>query len=238
MRFKLVLPIALGAALFAGTAGAAPDPYWDYMAQAITGHPSYRVFLSSKDSAGSLLSIEQARRYPKIEGVFSRLDGASTLSNTPSAWQTGLALNYPLFDNRRQDARDQSAIAQGQQELYTSAQSVERLLVDLANAHIRMWEAGQTLQILNGASRHMAGLQARVAQQVKSGEASVLFQSKFTKMGLDIKTKMLDAQQRLESAVKTWMLTGINPSQEVFGCMARPTKWARKKPIWKKPSKT
>jgi outer membrane protein TolC len=93
---------------------------------------------------------------------------------------------------------------------------MERLLVDLANSHIRIWEAGQTLQILHGASRHMAGLQARVAQQVKTGEASVLLQSRFTKMGLDLKTKMLDAQQRLESAVKTWMLTGTKPRQEVL----------------------
>jgi outer membrane protein TolC len=220
MLFKRVAFNALVGLFITSTAAAqsapTPDHYWDFMAQAVTGHPAYTVFMASKDSAGSLLAIEQARRYPKIEGLFSREDGASTLTNTPSAWQTGLALTYPLFDNQRQGARDQIAIAQGHQELYASAQSVERLLVDLANAHIRMWEAGQTLQILHSASRHIAGLQARVAQQVKTGEASVLLQSKFTKMGLDIKTKILIAQQRLESAVKTWMLTGVKPGQEVL----------------------
>lgn len=213
MRFKSVLPIALGAALFAGAAGAAPDPYWDYMAQAITGHPAYRVFVSSKDSAASLMAIEEARRYPKVEGVLSRMDGASTLTTTPSAWQTGLALTYPLFDNQRQDARDQIAKTQGQQELTSSAQTIEKLMLDLANAHIRMWEASESIQILQGANRHMAALQVRVAEQVKAGEASVLLQSKFSKMGLDIKTKLLDAQQRLESAAKMWAITGTKPGQ-------------------------
>lgn len=213
MRFKRLLPLAIGAALFSGAADAAPDAYWDFMSQAITGHPAYRVFVASKDSAASLLTIEEARRYPKVEGVLSRMDGASTLTTTPSAWQTGLSLTYPLFDNYRQDARDQIARTQGQQELSTSAQQMERLMVDLANAHIRMWEASESIKVLQGAGRHMAALQARVAEQVKVGEASVLLQSKFTKMGLDIKTKLLDAQQRFESASKTWAITGTTPGQ-------------------------
>lgn len=216
MRFKRLLSLAVGAVLFSGAVGAAPDPYWDYMAQAITGHPAYQVFVASKDSAVSLLTIEEARRYPKVEGVLSRVDGSSTLTTTPSAWQTGLALTYPLFDNYRQDARDQIARTQGQQELTTSAQQMERLVVDLANAHIRIWEASESIKVLQAASRYLATLRTRVTEQVKAGEASVLLQSKFTKMGLDIKTKLLDAQQRLESASKTWAITGTQPGQDTL----------------------
>lgn len=213
MRSKCLLPFAFLAALFAGAAGAAPDPYWDHMAQAITGHPAYKVFVSSKESAASLMAIEEARRYPKVEGVLSRMDGASTLTTSSSAWQTGLALTYPLFDNQRQDARDQIAKTQGQQELTSSAQTIEKLLLDLANTHIRMWEANESIKILQDLSRHMAALQVRVAEQVKAGEASVLLQSKFTRRVLDTKSKLLDAQQRLESASKTWAITGTQPRQ-------------------------
>lgn len=216
MLFKRGLLFAAGAFLLSGSAVAQSDPYWSYIAQAIAGHPAYKVFLASKESAGSLMAIEEARRYPKVEGVLSRVDGASTLTTTPSAWQTGLALTYPLFDNMRQDARDQIAKSQGQQELNASAQSLERLMVDLANAHVRMWEANESIQLLHIANRHMVALQARLAEQVKAGEASVLLQSKFAKMGLDLNTKMLDAQQRLESAAKTWSITGTPEGQAVL----------------------
>lgn len=215
MSFKPLGLLAVAVTLIHSPVSVA-DPYWDYMAQAMTGHPAYQIFVSTKESATSLMSIEEARRYPKVEGVLSRMDGASTLTPTPSAWQTGLALSYPLFDNQRQDARDEIAKSQGQQELTSSAQYMERLMVDLANAHIRMWEATESIKVLQGTSRHLAALQTRVAEQVKAGEASQLLQSKFLKMGLEIKTKLLDAQQRLDSSSKVWAITGIQPGQSAL----------------------
>lgn len=213
MRFNKAGGLLLGIFMISSRALAGPDPYWDYMALAATGHPMYKVFISGKESAASLMAIERARRYPRVEGVLSRLDGASTLTTTPSAWQTGLALTYPILDNRRQDARDEIARSQGQQEVSSSAQNIERLMLDLANTHIRIWEARESIQILEKAGRHLGALQIRLAEQAKRGEVSLLLQSRFTKMGLDIQTKLLDARQRLDSASKAWLSTGSTPSQ-------------------------
>lgn len=216
MLSKGLTSLTLLTAIFSINANAGSDPYWEYMAQSVARHPAYQVFLSSRDSAASLLNIEEARRYPKVEGVLSRVDGASNLTETPSAWQAGLSLTYSLYDNRRQDARDQIARSQGQQELTSAAQSTEKLMIDLANAHIRMWEAAESIKILKHSSRRVHDLQERMQEQVKAGETSVLLLSKFVKMGLDIKTKLLDAQQRLESATQTWAMTGIKPANDVL----------------------
>ena len=213
MPFNWLLCLGFGVAVLSGAAVAAQEPrqdtYWGHMLRAVKAHPAYAVYLFSKSAAPSLLSIEQARRYPKVEGIFSRTDGASSLTTTPSAWQAGLALSYPLYENYRQDARDQIAIAQGQQELAASAQNIESLIAGLANAHIRIWEASESIKILDTAGRHMKTLHQRVAEQVRTGEASLLMQSKFIKMDLDIKAKLLDAKQRLELASNTWAITGL-----------------------------
>lgn len=216
MHFKNFLLITFAAALFHADVNAQPDPYWDYMSRAVRGHPAFAAFISSKDTAASLLAIEEARRYPKIEGVFSRVDGASTLTTTPSAWQSGLSLSYPLFDNWRQDARDEIARSQGRQELASSAQSIERLVIELANAHIRMWEAAELQTIIESAMKRMLDLQSRLADQAKTGEASLLMQSKIAKMVLDLRTKSLDAQQRFDSASQLWTLAGTPPPRNLL----------------------
>jgi outer membrane protein TolC len=174
------------------------------MFAAAVKHPAYETHRSKITSAASLIEIERARRYPKVEGIFSRLDGSSTLINTPDALQTGLSLTYPLYDNNRQNARDIIAENQGSSEDANSAQNIERLIVDLANAHIRIWESTESIHILKNTEQYLLEIQARVNAQAESGEASQLLVSKFAKMRLDIKAKRLDAAQRLSSAKEIW----------------------------------
>jgi outer membrane protein TolC len=183
---------------------SAADRYWDHIVSAAVKHPSFETHQSKITSAGSLIEIERARRFPKVEGVFARLDGSSTLITTPDAWQTGLALTYPLYDNNRQDARDVIAKHQGSSEGATSAQNIERFIIDLANAHIRIWESTESIQILRQSEQHLAEIKKRITEQAESGEASLLLISRFTKMMLDTRAKLLEAEQRLNSAKEMW----------------------------------
>lgn len=220
MRSNLLIIIGLVAAACANPVLSYPessdDAYWMHILRAAKAHPSYGVYLSRKSAVSSLLSIEQARRYPKVEGIFSRTDGSSSLTTTPSAWQAGVAVSYPLFENYRQDARDLIAISQGQQELAVSAQDIESLIADLANTHIRIWEARESIKVLDDAANYLKILKARVAEQVGAGETSRLVQSKLNNMDLDVQAKRLDAEQRLELASKIWAVTKITVPDSVL----------------------
>ena len=97
-----------------------------------------------------------------VSGVLSRMDGESSLANTPSAWQTGLQLKYPLFDNKRQRARDGIAESEGRFEQLTAAERLEEIMAELAFAYLDLWHAANALDLLILAKRRVDDLLKRM----------------------------------------------------------------------------
>ncbi len=199
MRFKYFFILV---AVIHGTSYA--DPYWDKVFEATQKHPSFTAFLATKESSRSLMAIENAKRYPRVDGVASRVDGRSTVVTTPSAWQTGVSMSYPLFDNGRQDSKDRSAQADAEIEIGTALVPLEQATVEMGNAYLKLWEAKQAIVEINASLAKAEQFFNKVSVLVQTGEMSQLTLAKISRRIIDYKSKRLEASQRYQSALSVW----------------------------------
>jgi outer membrane protein TolC len=193
------------------------DSYLDKVFEATQKHPSFRAYLATKESSRSLMAIENAKRYPRVDGVASRVDGRSTVVATPSAWQTGVSMSYPLFDNGRQDAKDRSTQADAEIEVGTALIPLEQAAVDIANAYLKLWEAKQAMIEINEALEKAQNFYNKLSDLLQGGEMSQLTLAKISRRVIDYKSKRLEAMQRYQSALSTWRSTDLpEPQAWVF----------------------
>lgn len=188
---------------------ACADAYTDAIFQATQQHPTYTTFLAVKSSAESLANIESAKRFPKVDGIASRVDGRSTLVTSPNAWQTGLSSSYPLFDNGRQNASDRISRGQTQVEIGTALIPLEQASIDLAGAYLRAWEAQQSVKELDRALAMGANFMSTIQPQLEANEVSQISYSKILTRSLGFKTKRIEAAQRYQSAQAYWRSVGL-----------------------------
>lgn len=185
------------------------DAYTEAIFDATQQHPAYTTFLAVKNSAESLANIESAKRFPKVDGIASRVDGRSTLVTSPNAWQTGLSSSYPLFDNGRQNASDRISRGQAQVEIGTALIPLEQASIDLAGAYLRAWEAQQSLKELDTALAIGAKFISTIQPQLEANEVSQISYSKILTRSLGFKTKRIEAAQRYQSASAYWRSVGL-----------------------------
>jgi outer membrane protein TolC len=186
------------------------DAYTKAIFEASQQHPSYATFLAVKSSAESLANIESAKRYPKVDGVASRVDGRSTLVTSSNAWQAGLSSSYPLFDNGRQNASDRISRGQAQLEIGTALIPLEQASIDLSAAYLRAWEAQQSVKELDKALVIGANFVTSIQPQLDVNEVSQISYSRILTRSLGFKTKRIEAAQRYQSSNALWRSLGLD----------------------------
>jgi outer membrane protein TolC len=189
---------------------ACADAYTKVISEATQQHPAYTTFLAVKSSAESLANIESAKRYPKVDGVASRVDGRSNLVTSSSAWQAGLSSSYPLFDNGRQNASDRMSRGQAQLEIGTALIPLEQASIDLSAAYLRAWEAQQSVKELDKALAIGANFITAIQPQLDANEVSQISYSRILTRTLGFKAKRIEAAQRYQSANALWRSVGLD----------------------------
>jgi len=199
MRFKW-----LGFCTLCLSASVSAQSYWDAVFEVAKQDPAYAALKAAGQSSSALMDIEQARRFPTVSGTLSRIDGASSLSQTSDAIQTGVALTYPVYDNNEQASRDELALAEGAMEFAEAAKSFDRVLLDTADAYIALWEAKQIKASLESSQQSVNKLSVRLDLALKEGEASYLDAARLAEHKLTLETKLLDVDFQIEEAKSRW----------------------------------
>ena len=215
-QLKLLIKSIACLALFMSIAsfGVEDDPFWREIWLAAKGHPEFSAFRASNDAASVNLAIEKARRYPVVSGVLSRMDGESSLANTPSAWQTGLQLKYPLFDNKRQNARDDIAESEGRFEQLTAAERLEEVMAELAFAYLDLWHAETTLDSLTQAKHRVDDLLKRMNEEAVQAEFSQVERTPIEQYQLELRSLILDMRMLRDQAANQWALSGAEKPEK------------------------
>jgi outer membrane protein TolC len=215
-QLKLFIKSIACLSLFISAAsfGVDDDPFWREIWLAAKGHPEFSAFRASNDAASVNLAIEKARRYPVVSGVFSRMDGESSLANTPSAWQTGLQLKYSLFDNKRQSARDDIAESEGRFEQLTAAERLEEIMAELAFAYLDLWHAATALDRLTLAKHRVDDLLERMNGESVRAEFSPVERMPIEQYQLELRSLILDMRMLRDQATNQWALSGVEKPKQ------------------------
>jgi hypothetical protein len=203
--------------LFSVALNASDMGFWGEVWRAAKSHPEFSSFKAANDAAAVNLEIEKSRRYPVISGVLARQDGESSLVNTPSAWQTGLQLKYSLYDNYRQDARDEIAESEGRFEQLTAAERLEQIMSDLAFAYLDMWHADAVQTEIDQAYNRVESLLNKMKDQRVKAEFSAIDRAPLEQYLLELESLQLDMAMLKQRAQNQWLLSGAGlPSETYF----------------------
>lgn len=194
--------------------GVEDDPFWREIWLAAKGHPEYSAFEATNDAASVNIAIEKARRYPVVSGVFSRMDGESSLANTPSAWQTGLQLKYPLYDNKRQNSRDEIAESEARFEQFEAAERLEEVMAELAFSYLDLWHAETTLHSLSDAKHRVDDLLKRMNGEAVQAEFSQVELAPIEQYQLELRSLILDMRMLRDQAANQWALSGAKKPEK------------------------
>lgn len=206
--------------LFSVALNASDMGFWGEVWRAAKTHPEFSSFKAANNAASVNLEIEKSRRYPVISGVLARQDGESSLVNTPSAWQTGLQLKYSLYDNHRQDARDEIAESEGRFEQLTAAERLEQIMTDLAFAYLDIWHADAVQDEIDQAFKRVQALLKKMKSENVKAEFSAIDRAPLEQYLLELESLQLDMTMIRQRAQNTWLLSGAGlPAETYFPAM-------------------
>lgn len=123
---------------------AVPDRA-DLLARAEAANPELQQARQAALAGLAQLDAVRATRFPELKLLGTWVDRASSRGDLKSEWQAGVALSYPLFTGgqrasqiRRADADYRVRTEQARQAEFALAQSVDRALGALRQAHARV----------------------------------------------------------------------------------------------------
>ena len=189
-------------------AQANAENYLQLMAQAIRQHPAYPNYRAMVSSAQSLSSIEKARRWPKVDGILSRIDGKQSLVETQSAWQTGFSISYPIYESGKQDARERAAQGEVSQEMAVGLGWMETTAYELGNHYIKLWEATLSIQEITSAVFKLEAFGQALNDKINAGEVSPLTLAKVARRRIELSNKLIDAKGKETTALAAWEYAG------------------------------
>ena len=205
-----IKPLIIAFVVFISCEASASN-YWDFISESIKDSPSSVLLSRVEASSDSLIGIEKANRSPIITGGLSRVDGASSLSETSDAYQASIDLSYTLYDNGIQDFKDIKAHSQAALEIANAAVDYEEDLVDASAAYIDYWAASRSIVLLNSALVKVANLRSKIEIALSEGEATVNQLYKLEEYELNLKASLLDAESKKSSSEIFWQ--SINPKE-------------------------
>jgi len=117
----------------------------DLLARAEAANPDLQQARQAAQAGLAQLDAVRATRFPEVRLLGNWVDRASSRGDLRSEWQAGVALSYPLFTGgqrasqiRRADADYRVRTEQVRQAEFALAQSVDRALGALRQAHARV----------------------------------------------------------------------------------------------------
>jgi len=209
-RRGLLLLLSIGSQVHA-------QSYLEVLSDAVKQHPTYANYKAMLTSAQSLASIEKARRWPKVDGVLSRVDGKQSLVESQSAWQAGFSVSYPLYESGKQEARARASQGEANQEMAVGLGWMEATAFDLGGHYIKLWESTQTIQEITTASAKLEAFSKSLNDKLNIGEISPLTLAKVARRRIELANRLIEAKGKEATALSAWEYAGQKlPTEWVF----------------------